>query len=423
MDIINNNPMNPITLSFIDKEVEKDFCNSNDYNHRIFNRVGLFLSLFGWTVAVFTALFMHSLPFSILNLFLLLFIYIVILTNITITFFPGLTKTYQPITAFANLTAGLLFIYFTYTINDAQSFLVSILNVTFYAHFILRIRFKLAVLVTITYNIAAAVTYGFMENSALLINEMYSSLAVSFVSITVGGYILERTSRLSYLKDVLIKTQQQKLNYEHEKSERLLLNILPSEIAERLKNKEDIIADHYDSVSVLFADIVDFTKLSEKMTADEIVVLLNDLFFRFDNLVDAYKLEKIKTIGDAYMVVCGLPSPIPDHAQLMVQFAKDMLKVLADYNRENNSHIDLRIGINSGTVVAGVIGKSKFLYDLWGDTVNTAARMESHGLKGHIHITANTKNMLSPNEIITDRGVIQIKGKGEMHTYLLSPEK
>lgn len=415
------NEMNILSLSFIDKNLEHDFCIKNDYDHRIFNRVGLFLSLFGWTVALITTLLILNLPLTSLNLVFIIFIYLFILTNIVITFIPSLKHLYQILTAIANLIAGLLFIYFSYSINDEQSFLVSLINVTFYAHFILRIRFKLSVIITFMYNFAGAVTYGFMENNSVLVNEMQVSLLVSFISITVGGYILERTTRLSFLKDNLIKTQQELLNIEHEKSERLLLNILPSEIADRLKKKDEIIADHYDSVSVFFADIVDFTKLSGQMTAKGIVLLLNDLFFRFDNLVEKYGLEKIKTIGDAYMVVSGLPSPSEKHAETIIQFAKEIFRELDKYNNEKNTQIELRIGINSGPVVAGVIGKKKFLYDLWGDTVNTASRMESHGLKGHIHLTEATKGLLSKENNLRDRGLIQIKGKGEMHTYLLKP--
>jgi len=201
----------------------------------------------------------------------------------------------------------------------------------------------------------------------------------------------------------------------------LLNNVLPSSIAARLKKKEPTIADGFQNASILFADIAGFTPVSQKMTPDELVEMLDAIFSRFDELVDEYGLEKIKTIGDEYMVASGIPIPREDHAEALANFALAMRDSLAEYSAANDVDLQMRIGINSGPVVAGVIGKRRFLYDLWGDSVNTASRMESHGIPGEIQVTEATRDLLDGQFTFIDRGLIDIKGKGPMQTYLLQP--
>lgn len=213
------------------------------------------------------------------------------------------------------------------------------------------------------------------------------------------------------------------LETEKEKSERLLLNILPSPIAERLKEEEQVIADSFPEVTVLFADIAGFTPLSASLPPTKLVQLLNEIFSAFDALVEKHELEKIKTIGDAYMVVGGLPYPQPNHALAIAEMALDMQRVIEDFNQRHQTNLNMRIGINTGPVVAGVIGTKKFIYDLWGDTVNTASRMESHGIIGEIQITDSTYQQLRHKYVIEKRGVIEVKGKGDMKTYLLKDRK
>ncbi|MBL7998628.1 MAG: tetratricopeptide repeat protein [Candidatus Kapabacteria bacterium] len=210
------------------------------------------------------------------------------------------------------------------------------------------------------------------------------------------------------------------LKTEREVSDRILNNILPGSIAERLKQGESVIADKAANVTVLFADIVGFTKLSARVSAEELVRMLNDVFFAFDELAVKYGLEKIKTIGDCYMVVGGLPEARADHAQAVALFAIDMLKALQELPIAAEAHLDIRIGIHSGDVVAGVIGKRKFAYDLWGDTVNTASRMESHGLPGRIHISNDTYQLIRNDFRTEDRGEIEVKGKGIMRTWFVN---
>ncbi|MEE9524085.1 MAG: adenylate/guanylate cyclase domain-containing protein, partial [Thermodesulfovibrionales bacterium] len=210
-----------------------------------------------------------------------------------------------------------------------------------------------------------------------------------------------------------------KLEFERKRSEKLLHNILPVKIADRLKSDHGTIADGFSECSVLFADIEGFTKFANNIPPETLVALLNEVFSRFDDLVDKHKLEKIKTIGDAYMVVAGLPDPRDDHAESIAGFAIELLDILRGYRIESQKKLRVRIGIDSGPVVAGVIGKKKFIYDLWGDTVNTASRMESHGLPGEIHVTKSTYNLLKDKYEFIERGVVNIKDKGRMETYLL----
>ncbi len=206
---------------------------------------------------------------------------------------------------------------------------------------------------------------------------------------------------------------------EHERSESLLRNILPDAIATRLKTHNESIADGFAEVSVLFADLVGFTELSSRLPPDELVQLLNRVFSEFDNLTEKRGLEKIKTIGDAYMVAAGLPVPHPDHALRAARFAFDMLAVVERINRDTGHTLALRIGVHSGPVVAGVIGKRKFIYDLWGDTVNVASRMESHGVPGAVQVTAKVAEQIASEFDLSEPRTITVKGKGDMTTHLV----
>ena len=209
------------------------------------------------------------------------------------------------------------------------------------------------------------------------------------------------------------------LQREKERSERLLLNVLPAPIATRLEEQEDVIADAFPEVTVLFADLVDFTRRSQRSSPQQVVQVLDELFTAFDRLTRRHGLEKIKTIGDAYMVAGGLPEPRPDHAQAMADLALAMQIEVARRGDPNGRPLQVRIGIDTGPVVAGVIGTDKFSYDLWGDTVNTASRMESTGMPGCIQVTARTYQRLQAGYRFEQRGPIPVRGMGEMVTYFL----
>jgi class 3 adenylate cyclase len=212
------------------------------------------------------------------------------------------------------------------------------------------------------------------------------------------------------------------LRAEQVKSDALLMNVLPSSIAERLKVATGSIADHFDSASILFADVVDFTPLSRRLAPAEVVGMLDRLFSHFDTLVERHGLEKIKTIGDCYMAAAGVPDPLPDHARKAALLALDMRDTVATSGVAGQPGLQLRIGINSGPVVAGVIGTKRFLYDLWGDAVNTASRMEAHGMPGEIQITRTTYELLKNEFVCRRRGTVEVKGQGPMETwYLVAP--
>ena len=219
-----------------------------------------------------------------------------------------------------------------------------------------------------------------------------------------------------------IRHQTEVIEQKNAENERLLRNILPGVIAERLKQGEKSIADGFADVTVLFADVVGFTAFSSHTPAAELVSLLNDLFSRFDAASQRHGIEKIKTIGDCYMAVCGLPTPRLDHARAMIEMARDMVRELGQFNHDRGTNLQLRIGLNSGPVVAGVIGSIKFIYDLWGDTVNLASRMETTGVPGAIQVSESVYRELSEEYPFEERGLIEVKGKGKLPAWILRDE-
>jgi adenylate cyclase len=206
---------------------------------------------------------------------------------------------------------------------------------------------------------------------------------------------------------------------ERRKADRLLYNILPASVAERLKNNQEVIADHVDEATILFADLVDFTRVASGFAPRDLIELLNELFSRFDDLIESFGLEKIKTIGDAYMVASGVPDPRADHAEVMARLALAMLNELRAYNQDRGFQFDIRIGLHSGPVVGGVIGKKRLIYDLWGDTVNIAARFQAQAMINGILISEATRQFLGPEFLVAERVVISVKGKGDMTSYSL----
>jgi class 3 adenylate cyclase len=213
------------------------------------------------------------------------------------------------------------------------------------------------------------------------------------------------------------------LEIEREKSERLLLNILPPAIAQRLKAREETIAESYAGVTVLFTDLCGFTEFSQHVEAHRLVEVLDRIFTLFDHLAADHGIEKIKTIGDAYMAVAGLPEPRPDHAEAVADMALGLRDGFTALMEDLGLDLKVRIGIHSGPVVAGVIGRHKFIYDLWGDTVNIASRMESHGQPGMVHVSKATRDLLEGRYEFVDRGEVAVKGKGMMRTSFLLGRK
>jgi adenylate cyclase len=263
--------------------------------------------------------------------------------------------------------------------------------------------------------ILLVVLSGFLQPYVRLANHLSSALVVFFFVINLFG-----VSSIVFLMVSYFVGQK---NLFQQKSEALLLNILPKEIAAILKNESRTIADHYDEASVLFADMVGFTPLSAQLPPVEMVELLNEVFSYFDSLVDKYNVEKIRTIGDSYMVASGVPRGRHDHAQALVRMGLEMRDYISTHTFCHNQRVNFRIGINSGSMIAGVIGRRKFVYDVWGDAVNIASRMESHGLGGAVQITQATHELIKDEFVCEPRGTVNVKGKGEMDVWLVKSAK
>lgn len=250
------------------------------------------------------------------------------------------------------------------------------------------------------------------------IPEFWQSVMAAFNGVNIAGMVFGALLFLVLQRNAAYGS----LSVERNKAEELLLNILPKEIADFLKNEPKVFADHYEETSVLFADAVNFTKLSAGLKPMELVEILNEVFSYFDELVEKYGLEKIKTIGDCYMVAAGIPRPREDHAKALALMAIDMQNYV-ERHQFGGKELHFRVGINSGPVVAGVIGRKKFIYDLWGDAVNLASRMESHGVAGAIQITRSTYELLKDDFICEPTGTVDVKGKGETEVFLLKSLK
>ncbi len=255
------------------------------------------------------------------------------------------------------------------------------------------------------------IAYGGQSPLPAWFSSLMIALNVTFAGAVVFGllatFVRQREEALASLR------------IEQDRAETLLLNILPASIADRLKTDPGTIADQFAAASILFADVVDFTPLSEGLQPTEVVGLLDHLFTHFDLLAERYDVEKIKTIGDAYMVAAGVPVPRADHARVMARMALDMREAMLSEDAVSHLGVAIRIGINSGPVVAGVIGRKRFLYDLWGDAVNMASRMESQGTPGRIQVTQATYELLKDEFELERRGTVPIKGKGDVETWYL----
>ncbi len=271
-----------------------------------------------------------------------------------------------------------------------------------------------------------AIFYGFvgivfLASDMLLTQAVIQSLfllAIDAICMFVS-HDRESRLRLTFYQRGVIEERERELSREKEKSESLLLNVLPRAVADRLKNGEENVADGFDEATILFCDIVDFTPLSERITPLESVELLNTVFSTFDDIAALHGLETIKIAGDAYMAAGGLPEYKKDHVQAVAEMALDMQKAAKGFISASGESVRLRIGIHTGPVVAGVVGKRKFTYDLWGDAVNTAARMESHGVAGAIQVTKKTRDLLKNTYELEPRQTIEVKGKGPMEVFLL----
>ncbi|MFN3649919.1 MAG: adenylate/guanylate cyclase domain-containing protein [Armatimonadota bacterium] len=338
----------------------------------------------------------------------------VLLLGLGATFLPIYRRRMQPLMAGLCLSFGVLYVLNMRAIPVATAALAMF-------HLVLGIAALSRLRVIWATGVTVSVTGLYLVQAALHdanpfpftdVDQYYPALLVALLFGVVAGIFQERSARRDFLLRRL-------LEQEREKAEELLLNILPRDIAARLKTTPGTIAEQYAEVTVLFADLVDFSHLAARRGPVEVVDLLNRIFSEFDELAEQHGMEKIKTIGDAYMAVAGLPQPQPNHAEAAAEMALDMLAAVERVSAEKGVPLSIRIGLNSGPVVAGVIGRKKFIYDLWGDTVNMASRMETHGVTGGIQVSAETRRRLGERYQFEHRPGLQIKGRGEMDAYLL----
>jgi adenylate cyclase len=285
--------------------------------------------------------------------------------------------------------------------------------------FLIARRFVLTVLagsIEVGLLIAAAAARGLLSGYIL---DLF--IVVSAVSVGIAfTYVIESAARTGWYQRMLIDAQRLELSVEKAKSDRLLRNVLPDAIADRLRERDATIADGVDDATVLFADLAGFTPLAGRLSPADVVGMLDALFREFDEITDRFGLEKIKTIGDAYMAAGGVPEPIPDHARQVVRAGLAMVTATRAYAASSGMPVELRVGVHTGPLVAGVIGRRRFSYDLWGDTVNTASRMESHGVADALQVSRATRDRLGSDFDITPRGSIDVKGKGGLEVFLVA---
>ena len=295
--------------------------------------------------------------------------------------------------------------------------IVSWLNVDSYLSGYNKNYVSLAVLISFPISISAYLAWQFASTNISLKKQLDEVNRLSEVNLQQEQEKQQILQNQNETLERQVNERTSELQIEKQKSEKLLRNILPEEVAEELKEKGSSEAKYYEEVSVLFTDFVSFTQNSEKMGAEKMLKELNDYFTAFDMIMEKHGLEKIKTIGDAYMAVCGLPHENKDHAYKTVLAALDIIEFIENRKITNPETLDIRIGVNSGSLVAGIVGVKKFAYDIWGDTVNTAARMEQNSQKGKVNISESTYQLVKDKINCEYRGKIDTKGKGEIDMY------
>lgn len=407
---------------FIDPQIEKEFRLEYAHEVRPHVRFGLLTATVVWICVLPLGFTLGPDVLTLMGgLGLIVMLTLMATAALAGTFIKQLTRAMPAFTTVANMVTGLACIFLGYVVlNTPMLTLGGLLITMMYAAAFFRLRTLAALWATLPYALVmSALLFIDPSTSPADISVMSFLLFVSELTTLAAVYVNDNSSRRAFIQRRIIDLQAKELVEERAKSDRLLLNVLPAAIVTRLRQRQEIIAEAYPDVTILFSDVVGFTPLSDKMAPAELVTMLNRLFTQFDELAAKHGLEKIKTIGDAYMAASGVPLENTDHANAAAEMALGMMRVVEELNRDAGLSLKMRIGLNTGSVIAGVIGKQKFSYDLWGDAVNTAARMESHGVAGQVQLSDATKNRLDARFEIEDRGLVDIKGKGQMHTWLL----
>jgi len=408
-----------ISLSFLDNKLESNY--RAEHNKKTLGQVRVAIIIAAVLYAIFAFLDFIVIPDGRWKALMFRFGFVIpiLILGYVATYKHYFKENMQALVMPIIYVAGLGIALIAYSYQDVRSelHLTGTLLPIFWAFIYSGLRFINAVKVSL----ALILTYEFiffgLSNISVEILVIYNFFLLAALIIGVlGGYTIESYFRRDFINEQIIRREKLK-------NEQLLLNILPKNIAEELKTQSGTIARNYDQITVLFADLVEFSAWSLKNTAHDIVRLLNDIFSMFDGLTDKYNLEKIKTIGDAYMVTNNLREIESSNVESVARFAFDMQRAVDSFNIRSKHNVRLRIGIHSGPAVAGVIGVKKFVYDVWGSTVNVASRMEATCPKNEIQVSEATYELLKDKFIFEARGKIEMKGHGDLHAFLLKGEK
>jgi class 3 adenylate cyclase len=406
----------PLTLRFLDPGLERDFQTESAATTGPQMRVGAAVAVGLWLLAdlvIPTAIVIDQSVVTVICVGMA----IANLVGVVASGWATTLDRQQLIGCALNALAGLAVLALIELSGATDRYAApALLLIAIFAFVVIRLRFVFALVAAATYlaGYVFVLATGPIPGTALDIFLVGGSILAGLSATNV----LERRTRDVFAQRWLIEQQAAELAEAHATSERLLVNVLPSSVAERLKGGETPIADAYADATVLFADLVGFTPLAASLSPAETVGLLDRLFSAFDELAERHGLEKIKTIGDAYMVVGGVPDRSTDHPARVVAMGLDMLRAVATIAHETGRQLDLRVGVHTGPVVAGVIGTTKFSYDLWGDTVNVASRLESHGLAGALQMSEATWSR-SGRVPAEHRGPIELKGRGTLDVYVV----
>jgi class 3 adenylate cyclase len=416
---------NRLSLFFNDKQLEQEYRLAYEEEIRTPLRFGIVISILSWLGAL--SLIWTIIPdkFAWLSVLTVAVICPFFLFIIYATLKGRFKGAIHRIGTVSNAWAGLYAIYFCNQFPEGATLTLPVLIfILFFGSYMVRLRWIAGFIAALTY-IAGFQLYMiyFTKLDVSQISLLAFVAWITLVFAIFAGYVAENNSRIRFIQKRTIEEQSAEITKEKEASEKLLLNIIPPFIASRLKEDNGVIADNHEDASVLFADIVGFTKLSSSLRPDELVGLLNTIFSKLDTLTEKYELEKIKTIGDGYMAAGGLTKNRVEHLDRVARMAMDMLKFLNEDEEMKANSLQIRIGINAGPVIAGVIGTHKFSYDLWGDTVNVGSRMESNGETGKICVSEVVKQRLDSQYDFEKRELIEIKGKGLTQTYFLQRQK
>jgi adenylate cyclase len=412
--------LQPVSLRFADPGLERAYQVSAHVDALVPFRVAGFLAIAVFAIVAVVAVAIEPVPpqYAVPGA---AFMIVVVAAGLVSGHRTRTLDQLQLVGGAMNVLAGLVAVGVPYLAGELERFGPQAVGLSvLWAFVVLRLRFVAAVVSVSAYVLVftwlQVVTPG-EDGPGLVLVPLYSTV----VALGASAWLLERSVRRQFFDRQVIAAQREQLAAAKAESDRLLLNVLPAPIADRLKRGDHPIADGFDEASVLFADLVGFTPFAEARAPEDVVAFLDSLFSAFDQLSDRFGLEKIKTMGDAYMAVAGLPMAAPDHAARAVSMALEMQAEVASVRERTGLPVQLRIGIHSGRVVAGVIGRRKFSYDLWGDTVNLASRLESAGLPGRIQVSAATCERLGERFALEHRGPIEVKGKGPVDAWFVNP--